>query len=115
VVIGYGTQSKKDISGSVASVNEKNFNKGVTRDAVDLLQGKVAGLVITKGSGDVTDNNTIRLRGTSSLTGSSEPFVVVDGVPGMSLSTIAPQDIESISILKDASAAAIYGSRSASG
>ncbi|NMB71084.1 MAG: TonB-dependent receptor, partial [Bacteroidales bacterium] len=115
IVVGYGTQTKKDISSSVTNISEQNFNKGVARDAVDLLQGKVAGLVITRGSGDVTDENTIRLRGTSSLTGSSEPFVVIDGVPGMSLNSIAPQDIESISILKDASAAAIYGSRSASG
>ncbi|HEX2969361.1 MAG TPA: SusC/RagA family TonB-linked outer membrane protein, partial [Bacteroidales bacterium] len=72
-------------------------------------------LVITKGSGDVTGNSTIRLRGISSLTGSSEPFVVIDGVPGVSLSSVSPQDIESVSVLKDASAAAIYGSRSASG
>jgi TonB-dependent starch-binding outer membrane protein SusC len=72
-------------------------------------------LAITNGSGDVTSGQTIRLRGTSSLTGSSQPFVVIDGVPGLSLSSVAPHDIESISILKDASAAAIYGSRSASG
>jgi TonB-dependent starch-binding outer membrane protein SusC len=115
VVIGYGTQNKREISGSVSNISEKNFNKGVSRDAVDLLQGKVAGLVITKGSGDVTGGNTIRLRGTSSLTGSSEPFVVIDGVPGVSMNSVSTEDIESISILKDASSAAIYGSRSASG
>jgi iron complex outermembrane receptor protein len=115
VVVGYGTQNKREVSGSVSIVSEKNFNKGVSRDAVDLLQGKVAGLVITKGNGDITDNNTMRLRGTSSLTGSSEPFVVIDGVPGVSINSVSPQDIESISVLKDASAAAIYGSRSASG
>ncbi len=115
VVVGYGTQTKREISGSVTSVTAKEFNKGLTSNAADLLQGKVAGLVITKGSGDVTSDATIRLRGTSSLTGSSSPFVVIDGVPGGDLNTIAPQDIESISILKDASSAAIYGSRSASG
>ncbi|TAL78799.1 MAG: TonB-dependent receptor [Bacteroidetes bacterium] len=115
VVVGYGTQQKRTISGSITSVTEKSFNTGVTRTAVDLLQGKVAGLVITTASGDVTSQQSMRLRGTSSLTGSSEPFVVVDGVPGMDLNSVAPQDIESISILKDASAAAIYGSRSASG
>jgi len=115
VVIGYGTMSMKDISGSVINVSEKDFNKGVTRDVSDLLAGRVSGLVITSGSGDVTSSSTMRLRGTSSLTGNSEPFVVVDGIPGMSISSIAPQDIESISVLKDASAAAIYGSRSASG
>jgi len=115
VVVGYGTQSKREISGSVVNVDVKDFNKGVTRNAADLLVGKVSGLVITSGSGDVTQESTIRLRGMSSLTGGSEPFVVVDGLPGMTLSSIAPQDIESITVLKDASAAAIYGSRSASG
>ncbi len=115
VAIGYGTLQKREVSGSITNVSEKDFNKGVTRNAVDLLQGKVAGLVITSGSGDVTSDQTIRLRGTSSLTGSSTPFVVIDGVPGLSLNSVAPQDIETMSVLKDASAAAIYGSRSASG
>jgi iron complex outermembrane receptor protein len=115
VAVGYGTQTKHEISGSVTNISEKNFNKGVTRTGVDLLKGKVAGLTITSGSGDVTKDQTIRLRGTSSLNASSQPFIVVDGVPGMSLNSVAPQDIESISVLKDASAAAIYGSRSASG
>lgn len=115
IAIGYGTQTKREISGSVANISEKNFNKGVTRTGVDLLKGKVAGLTITNGSGDITKDPTIRLRGTSSLNASSQPFIVIDGVPGMSLNSVAPQDIESISVLKDASAAAIYGSRSASG
>lgn len=115
VAIGYGTQTRREISGSVANISEKNFNKGVTQNAVDLLKGKVAGLNITQGSGDITRDQTLRLRGTSSLTGSSQPFIVIDGVPGMSLNSVAPHDIESISVLKDASAAAIYGSRSASG
>jgi iron complex outermembrane receptor protein len=115
VVVGYGTQSKREISGSVTNLTSKQFNKGLTSNAADLLQGKVAGLVITKGTGDVTSDATVRLRGTSSLTGSSTPFVVIDGVPGGDLNSVAPQDIESISILKDASSAAIYGSRSASG
>ncbi|MCL4482309.1 MAG: TonB-dependent receptor [Bacteroidetes bacterium] len=115
VAVGYGTQTKREISGSVVSVSEKNFNKGVTRTGVDLLKGKVAGLTITSGSGDITKEQTIRLRGTSSLNASSQPFIVIDGVPGMSLNSVAPQDIESMSVLKDASAAAIYGSRSASG
>jgi len=117
VAIGYGTQTKREISGSVTNVSAKDFNRGVATNAADLLQGKVAGLNINTGSGDVADGskNSIRLRGTSSLTGSSSPFVVIDGVPGGDLSTVAPQDIESISILKDASSSAIYGSRSASG
>ncbi len=115
VAIGYGTQQRREVTGSVSNISEKDFNQGLTQNAVDLLKGKVAGLSITNGSGDVTSGQTIRLRGTSSLTGSSSPFVVIDGVPGLSLSSVAPHDIESISILKDASAAAIYGSRSASG
>ena len=115
VAVGYGTQTKREISGSVVNVSEKSFNKGVITSGVDLLKGKVAGLTITNGSGDITKEQTIRLRGTSSLTASSQPFIVIDGVPGMSLSSVAPQDIESMSVLKDASAAAIYGSRSGSG
>jgi TonB-linked SusC/RagA family outer membrane protein len=115
VVVGYGTQQRRAISGSVTNVTEKNFNAGITRTAADFIQGKVAGLTITTSTGDITAEQSMRLRGTSSLTGSSEPFVVIDGVPGLSLGSVAPQDIESISVLKDASAAAIYGSRSASG
>lgn len=115
VVVGYGSQLKKNVSTAISVLSEKDFNKGVTQTATDLLQGKVAGLVITTESGDVTEGQTIRLRGISSLTGSSAPFVVIDGVPGMDISSVAPQDIESISVLKDASASAIYGSRSASG
>lgn len=115
VVVGYGTQNKRLISGSVSNLKEEEFNKGVNRNAVDLLRGKIPGLTITSGSGDVSKGETIRLRGTSSLTGSSSPFVVIDGVPGMNINSVAPQDIESISVLKDASAAAIYGSRSAGG
>ncbi|MDP4223649.1 MAG: TonB-dependent receptor [Bacteroidota bacterium] len=115
VVVGYGTQQKRAVSGSVARVTTKEFNSGITRTAADFIQGKVAGLTITTSTGDVTADQSMRLRGTSSLTGSSEPFVVIDGVPGLGLSSVAPQDIESISVLKDASAAAIYGSRSASG
>lgn len=115
VVVGYGTQSKREVSGSITNVSEKEFNRGVSRNAIDLLQGKVAGLTITKGSGDITNEQSIRLRGASSLTGSSQPFIVIDGVPGLSINAVSPQDIASISILKDASAAAIYGSRAASG
>jgi iron complex outermembrane receptor protein len=115
VVVGYGTQQKRAISSSVTNVTEKSFNAGITRTAADFIQGKVAGLTITTSTGDVTSEQSMRLRGTSSLTGSSEPFVVIDGVPGLSMNSVAPQDIESISVLKDASAAAIYGSRSASG
>ncbi|MDR2232987.1 MAG: TonB-dependent receptor [Tannerella sp.] len=115
VAIGYGTQTRREITGSVASVSEESFNQGLVRDAADLLQGKVAGLVITSGSGDVTRGAQIRLRGTSTLQNDQGPFIVLDGIPGSSLDDVPPQDIESISVLKDASAAAIYGSRAAGG
>lgn len=115
VAIGYGTQTRKEITGSVANVSEENFNKGVTRDASDLLQGKVAGLTITTGSGDVTRGAQIQLRGTSTLQNDQGPMIVIDGIPGGDMSTVSPSDIESISVLKDASSAAIYGSRAAGG
>lgn len=115
VAIGYGTQTRKEITGSIANVSEKDFNQGVTRTASDLLQGKVAGLNISSGSGDVSSTPTIRLRGTSTLQNDQGPMIVIDGVPGGDLSTVSPMDIESISVLKDASSAAIYGSRSAGG
>ena len=115
VAIGYGTQTRRQITGSVANVSEEEFNKGLTRDASDLLQGKVAGLTITSGSGDVTRGSQIRLRGTSTLQNDQGPMIVIDGVPGGDMSTVSPSDIESISVLKDASSAAIYGSRSAGG
>ena len=83
VAIGYGTQTRKEITGSVANVSEENFNKGVNRDASDLLQGKVAGLQITSGSGDVTRSSQIRLRGTSTLQNDQGPMIVIDGVPGV--------------------------------
>ena len=115
VVVGYGTQTRREITGSIANVSEENFNKGITRDASDLLQGKVAGLIITSGSGDVTRGSQIRLRGTSTLQNDQGPMIVIDGIPGGDMSTVSPSDIESISVLKDASSAAIYGSRAAGG
>lgn len=115
VVIGYGTQTKRDISGSVTNVSEKNFNPGANKSVLDLIQGKVAGLDILTNSSDVTSEATVNLRGISSLSGAVSPFYVIDGVPGMDINSVAPQDIESISVLKDASASAIYGSRAASG
>jgi tonB-linked outer membrane protein, susC/ragA family len=115
VAIGYGTQTRKEITGSVANITEKDFNQGVTREASDLLQGKVAGLNIASGSGDVSSSPQIRLRGTSTLQNDQGPMIVIDGIPGGDMSTVAPSDIESISVLKDASSAAIYGSRSAGG
>ncbi|HUX56457.1 MAG TPA: TonB-dependent receptor [Bacteroidales bacterium] len=115
IVIGYGTQIKRDISGSITNVTEKNFNQGVSKSALDLIQGRVAGLNIFTNSSDVTSTGMVLLRGISSLSGSVSPFYVIDGVPGMDVNSVAPQDIESISVLKDASASAIYGSRAASG
>ncbi len=114
VVIGYGTQRKGDVTSAVASVKADDFNAGAILDAGDLITGKVAGLTIANGSGDPSATSTIRLRGVISLEGSSTPLVLVDGVEG-SLSTVAPESIESIDVLKDASAAAIYGTRGANG
>lgn len=115
VVVGYGTQTKREITGSVTNVTAEEFNQGLTRNAADLLQGKVAGLTINTGSGDVTSDATIQLRGMSTLQNDQGPLIVIDNVPGVDMSTVSPQDIESISVLKDASSAAIYGSRSAGG
>ena len=115
IVIGYGTQTRREITGSVTSLSAQDFRQGVTRNAADLLQGKVAGLSIVSGSGATSSNPAMRLRGVSTLQDDQGPFIVIDGVPGGSMSSVAPEDIESISVLKDASAAAIYGSRSAGG
>ena len=115
VVVGYGSVRKKDLTGSVVNVSERQFNKGVVTSATDLIAGQVAGLVVTKVGGDPTTEATLKLRGTTSLLGSNGPLIVIDDVPGASLNLVAPQDIESISVLKDASAAAIYGARSANG
>lgn len=114
VVIGYGKQRKGDITSSIASVKADDFIKGNVNDAAELIKGKVAGLTIANGSGDPSAESTIRLRGVISLNGSSTPLVLVDGVEG-SLNTVAPENIESIDVLKDASAAAIYGTRGANG
>lgn len=115
VVIGYGTQEKKEITSSVSSVKSEDFNRGTVNDPVQLLQGKVAGLNITRPGGDPNGGFNIRLRGVSTFGANQEPLVVIDGVIGGSLSTVDPNDIASIDVLKDASAAAIYGSRGGSG
>ena len=114
VAIGYGTQKKADITSSVQSVKSDAFNAGAVIDAGQLIQGKVAGLSINVSSGDPTASSAISLRGTSSLLGTSDPLILVDGIPG-SLSTVAPEDIESIDVLKDGSATAIYGTRGTNG
>lgn len=114
VVIGYGTQRKGDVTSAITSVKSGDFTKGNIRDAGDLIKGKVAGLTITNQSGDPSVASSIRLRGIISLSGGNTPLVLVDGIEG-GLSTVAPEDIESIDVLKDASAAAIYGTRGAAG
>ena len=114
VVIGYGTQRKGDVTSAVASVKAEDFTVGKIGDAADLIKGKVAGLSIAKGAGDPNATSTIRLRGVISVNGSTTPLILIDGVEG-DLSTVAPENIASIDVLKDASAAAIYGTRGANG
>jgi TonB-dependent starch-binding outer membrane protein SusC len=124
VVIGYGTVKKSDATGSVSVVSSKDFNKGSISSPQDLIVGKSAGVVITSGGGAPGSKSTIRIRGGSSLSASNDPLVVIDGVPiddskisgiGDPLSSINPNDIETFSVLKDASATAIYGSRASNG
>lgn len=118
VVVGYGTQKAKDVSGAVASISTQNFNKGVVTNPMQQIQGKVSGLVITQPGGDPNQSVIIRLRGQTSLTGGQTPLIVVDGVPlddPSQIANIPPDDIASYDVLKDASATAIYGSRGANG
>jgi len=124
VVIGYGTVKKSDLTGSVATVRADEVNKGVITTPADLLRGKSAGVVVTAGPGMPGAGATIRVRGTSSLSADQTPLIVIDGLPvsndgisGMSdpLSSINPEDIESFTVLKDASSTAIYGSRASNG
>ena len=124
VVIGYGTVKKSDLTGSVSTVKADEINKGVITTPADLLRGKSAGVVVTAGSGMPGAGATIRIRGTASLNADQSPLIVIDGLPvsndgiaGMSdpLSSINPEDIESFTVLKDASATAIYGSRASNG
>jgi TonB-linked SusC/RagA family outer membrane protein len=117
VVIGYGTASKKEVTGAIVSLKSEDFNAGITNTPADLLQGKVAGLNITR-SDDPNKPASVTLRGPSTYrsdNGAQEPFYVIDGVPGASLDVIPPADIESIDVLKDAASTAIYGSRAANG
>ena len=124
VVIAYGTKKKGDLTGSVVSIGQKDFQKGVINSSEQLLQGKVAGLEVTTGGGSAGGGSKIRVRGSSSLNASNDPLIVIDGIaidnnsgPGSAnlLNTINPNDIESMSVLKDASAAALYGARATNG
>lgn len=114
VVIGYGTQRKGDVTSAVASVKAEDFTMGKIGDAAELVKGKIAGLTVINSSGDPTAGSDIRLRGITTLLGNLDPLVLVDGIEG-DLNTVAPENIESIDVLKDASAAAIYGTRGANG
>jgi TonB-linked SusC/RagA family outer membrane protein len=139
VVVGYGTQKQKDVTGAVSSISSKNFNQGPVMSPQQSIQGKLAGVNISQNSGKPGGSSSIRIRGGTSLTGSNDPLYVIDGVPisttaGVSqanirgngtdvfdqeptnpLMTLNPDDIESVTVLKDASATAIYGSRGANG
>lgn len=116
VVVGYGTMRRKDVTSSITTVDAKDLNTGVYTDPAQLLQGKVSGLVVTN-TADPSGSPSITLRGASTLrTGEAqEPYYVIDGVPGADLSLISPDDIESIDVLRDATATAIYGSKAANG
>lgn len=124
VVIGYGTAEKKDVTGVVTAVNEVNFNRGAIVSPDQLISGKIAGVQITQNSGEPGGGSTIRIRGGTSISAGNEPLYVIDGVPidGVGypggrnpLNFLNPSDIETFTVLKDASAAAIYGSRAANG
>ena len=116
VVIGYGSMTRKDVTSSITTVKAEDLNVGVYTSPAQLLQGKVPGLTIANTS-DPNGSPSISLRGASSLRSGEamEPYYVIDGVPGVSLSLVAPEDIESIDVLRDASATAIYGSKAANG
>lgn len=114
VVIGYGSMKKGEITSAISSIKSDDFVKGSVKSAGQLLQGKVAGLQIANTTGDPTAGVSMTIRGTTSILGSTDPLVIIDGVPG-DLSSIAPDDVESIDVLKDGSAAAIYGTRGSNG
>lgn len=125
VVIGYGTQRRSDLTGAVSTVSSKDFNGGMINSPEQLINGKVSGVEIVNGGGSPTDGSTIRIRGGASLNASNDPLIVIDGVPlevsgsiagsGNFLSLINPNDIASMTVLKDASSTAIYGSRASNG
>jgi TonB-linked SusC/RagA family outer membrane protein len=124
VVIGYGQQEKKDVTGSLSNIGTKDFNRGVIASPQDLLVGKIAGVQVTTGSGAPGSGSSIRIRGTGSITAPSDPLIVIDGFPvdskgidGLAnpMATLNPNDIESFTVLKDASATAIYGLRASNG
>lgn len=115
VVVGYGTQKKSDLTGSVSSINSGDFVQGVATDALQLISGKAAGVDVSQANSEPGGKLNIRVRGVGSINSSNTALIVIDGVPGGSTANINPADIESIDILKDASSAAIYGTRAANG
>lgn len=115
VVVGYGTQDRRQITGSISSVSADEFVTGNVNSASELIQGKVPGLNVTSPGGNPNEFPTLRLRGVSSFGGAASPLIVIDGIVGASIANIDPNDIESIDVLKDASASAIYGTRGGAG
>ena len=115
IVVGYGTQKKKEITAAVTSIKAESFNKGNVSDVSQLLQGKVAGLSIARPGGDPNSGFAIRLRGLSTIGANASPLVVVDGQVGIDINTVDPNDIASIDVLKDGASAAIYGTRGSAG
>ncbi len=115
VVVGYGTVTQKEVTSAVTTVDAKDFNAGQINDPTQLIQGKVAGLTISRVGGNVNGGATIRLRGLSSFGGNTSPLIIIDGVVGANLRTVDPADIESVNVLKDGSAAAIYGIQASAG
>lgn len=115
IVIGYGVQKKSDKTGAVAQVKAEEMNGGVITDAIQAIQGKSAGVLVSKKGGDPNEGFFIRIRGASGFDSKTQPLYVIDGVPGVDPTTIAPEDIETFNILKDAASAAIYGSRGSNG
>lgn len=116
VAIGYGTQKKEEVTSSISKVNKEDFNQGaIISSPIQLVQGKVAGLAIQRAYSDPNSGVSIQLRGISTVAGNNNPLIIIDGFPGGNLNTIAPENIESIDVLRDGSAAAIYGTRGTNG
>src|SRR5690625_1781297 len=115
VVVGYGTMRREDITSSVSSVSSEDFNAGIAIDPLDMIQGRVAGLTISRAGFDPNASAGIQLRGISSIEADRSPLIVIDGIPGADLQNIPQSEIETIDVLKDGSAAAIYGTRGTNG
>lgn len=116
VVVGYGSLSRKELSSSIVQVSSEDFQKGAMNNAMEMLSGKVAGLnVSSTASANPNASSDLQVRGATSLSAGNGPLIVIDGVAGGDIRTLAPQDIESMSVLKDAASAAIYGTRGANG